>query len=94
MIGSTTRRRFQVGWHDGPQTRTPSIMKNPRALLAFTVVLALVGCQSIASSDLIYTFDQNFLAYFGPEGVTEIQNALREAHSNDMIQVGISDSDK
>jgi len=68
-------------------------------------VLVLVGCQGskqarvatnkdVASSKLLYTFDQRFLAYFGPAGVTEIQKALREAHTNDRIQVRFSDSDK
>ena len=80
-------------------------MKNLRALLAFTVVLLLLGCQSsnqarvtspkaVASSELIYTFDQNFVAYFGLERVTEIQKALRKAHPNDRIHVGISDLEK
>jgi hypothetical protein len=88
-----------------PQARTQNVMKNLRASLAFTVVLVLVGCQSskqarltptkaVASSELIYTFDQSFLAYFGLGGVTEIQKALREAHPNDKIQVVISDSNK
>jgi len=47
--------------------------------------------KDVASSELIYTIDQRFLAYFGPEGVTKIQKALREAHPNHRIQVDISD---
>ena len=99
------RSAWVVGVSTRPQTRTQNIMKNLRALLAFIVVLVLAGCQgskharvatneNVASSELIYTFVQRFLAYFGPEGITKIQKALREAHPNHRIQVDISDSYK
>ena len=82
-------------------------MKILRTLLAASVVLASVGCQSdkhaseavapspvVASSKIYYGFDESFRTYFGPEGVAAMERRLREAHPQSEIQVISSEPDK
>ena len=83
-------------------------MKNLRIVLAAIVVFVLVGCQSdkhvratvnpgrpvVACSKMYYKFDENFLTYFGPEGITALEGALQEAHAHDYIRIDFSESDE
>lgn len=83
-------------------------MKILRTLLAASVVLASVGCQSdkyasrtvapspvVASSKIYYSYDENFRTYFGPEGVAAMERWLREAlPQSEEIQVISSEPDK
>ncbi len=79
-------------------------MKSLRTLPAAIVVIVLVGCQSdkharmtvapspvVASSKISYVFDESVHTYFGPEGVAEFEQALREAHPLDQIQIDYSE---
>ena len=80
-------------------------MKILRPLLAQIVVFALVGCQSdrhtqvmvgedpvVASPRIYYVFDQDFRAWLGPQGVTGLEKALREAHPRDQLQIDFAES--
>jgi len=82
-------------------------MRILRTLLAASVVLASVGCQSgkhasravapspvVASSTIYYTFDGSFRTYFGPEGVAAMERRLREAHPQREIEVISSEPDE
>jgi outer membrane biogenesis lipoprotein LolB len=82
-------------------------MKSLRILLAAFVVFVLAGCRSdkhlrvavdpspeAAPSWISYVFDEDFRAYFGPEGVAGIEKALREKHPLDDIQIEFSEFGK
>jgi hypothetical protein len=80
-------------------------VKTLRPLFAAIVVFALVGCQHdkhaqvsvdkelvLASPRICYVFDQDFRAWLGPQGVTGLEKALREAHPRDQLQIDFAES--
>lgn len=75
-------------------------MKALQALLAASVALRFVGCQSArhasrsvspnlveAPGQLSYVFDERFGTYFGPAGIAEIEQTLRDLHPGYEIHV-------
>jgi hypothetical protein len=82
-------------------------MKKPSILPAVVSLFLLVGCQSgkharvavnpspaVASSEMYYTFDQSFLTYFGPEGVSAMERTLQQAHPDVRIRVYVPEPEE